>query len=768
VVTNWHSFRDGCTIRTDGDNAWGGGIKVVSDFQADVLTGLIIQNCLVEYAGVRRDGNKDRPVDKGWGIWSDQVTCTEGNENIYRNNVVRYGTSGGFFCEKTQWSLWHHNLAHNIDNYGLAIGAPFDPSGPLTHANKFYHFTLVENGAGGSVHEGNLYVRGGFAVAGLVVTDNILRNFIMEDSYNHEAVFRNGGENDGTYGSGNVYEYLTFGAEYTDFVEWGGGITYDTYAALETAVGYDLHEVTSAITFDTGYLLPSGSPAIDAGLAIAGINDGYYGSAPDLGWAEATAVSTSGTLNGGGSIAATTTTGHATSVTVNGGGSITVTANEHHYRTAVMNGGGSLSVTVAGTHEAADTINGGGSIAATTTSTEGHTTSATLNGGGSIAATVTSTEGHTTSATLNGGGSLSSTVTGTHAVSATVNGGGGVTPLSSATHSAAVVANGGGSISATASQGVIHSVTATLNGGGSINATIGLVRLSAYLQLDPAADPQVNTDHYLSASADILSSDELITLRLWSGSTFIVQWTLGGPSTGPNFYGNFLLSTGEADLIGDYADLWLSVQRGTGTGHARLTDVWVTIPYPPPVATSGELNGGGSIAGTVSGTHIPRAFPDLSEGLLGPAMNGGGSITASAYQPIAGVVSATMNGGGSITPAVEGHHATTGDINGGGSINPTAEVHSVAVTMNGGGRIIASTAYVVIAVTMSGGGQIIVGILSSITRPFPSGHAGVRDQSGHTKNENHRPPGVRPGGGVPSVSPRSTAPRASIRKREEE
>lgn len=396
------------------------------------------------------------------------------------------------------------------------------------------------------------------------------------------------------------------------------------------------------------------------------------------------AGSTSGVLNGGGSFTPATTGAHVTTAEMNGGGSFIVTANEHHYRTAIMNGGGSIAATPTSTHPTTGTVNGGGSISASATSSEGHSTAGTLNGGGSIAATSAAT----------------------HQVVAQVRGGGGMGTSTHPAHSAATTMNGGGSIAATAAQGAVHSVAAAINGGGSIAPTIGTIHLSVELQLDVATDPQVDTDHYLNAVAEIATSNEGIYIILWSGSAYITEWTLYGPSSGVGYYGALLLSDPQAAQIGDYTDLWVSVLRiGTGTGVARLVDIWLEIPYYT-ITASGTINGGGSIAGAVTGTHIPRAFPDLGEGMLGPATNGGGSIAASATQGQAGTVATSMHGGGSITTSVIGNHSLAPTVNGGGSITASVSkaVERTAV-MNGGGRILYSKGELTSG-TMHGGGSI--------------------------------------------------------------
>ncbi len=68
-------------------------------------------------------------------------------------------------------------------------------------------------------------------------------------------------------------------------------VRYDTMAELCTAVTLECngHELAPGLADPSGgdFSLAPGSPNIDVGLHIPGINDGYSGAAPDLGFSEA-------------------------------------------------------------------------------------------------------------------------------------------------------------------------------------------------------------------------------------------------------------------------------------------------------------------------------------------------------------------------------------------------------------------------------------------------------------------------------------------------
>jgi hypothetical protein len=74
-------------------------------------------------------------------------------------------------------------------------------------------------------------------------------------------------------------------------VRWRWSGTQYTFANWKTNSGQDAHSPTPAEPLFTNkaggdFTLQAGSPAIDQGVVIAGVNDGYLGAAPDLGYAE--------------------------------------------------------------------------------------------------------------------------------------------------------------------------------------------------------------------------------------------------------------------------------------------------------------------------------------------------------------------------------------------------------------------------------------------------------------------------------------------------
>ena len=103
------------------------------------------------------------------------------------------------------------------------------------------------------------------------VTGNLVINNIATAN-TVELDVRFGGENDGTVGYGNVYEYNCLGVESDKFIMWANMQYIDTYNAFEIAYGANTHSIQSDPLFtdpdNFQFRLRLGSPAIDAGKDV--------------------------------------------------------------------------------------------------------------------------------------------------------------------------------------------------------------------------------------------------------------------------------------------------------------------------------------------------------------------------------------------------------------------------------------------------------------------------------------------------------------------
>jgi hypothetical protein len=130
-----------------------------------------------------------------------------------------------------------------------------------------YHNTVYGNTVG-------LAAAGDLGNSGPYQNNTFKNNLSTGNVTNFRAV--GGGENDGTNGSGNVYTYNGFGPEASNFIEWAYDTFKSTYADFATAYGSATNSLTSDPLFTNAaagdFTLQAGSPAIGAGVYIAGVS----------------------------------------------------------------------------------------------------------------------------------------------------------------------------------------------------------------------------------------------------------------------------------------------------------------------------------------------------------------------------------------------------------------------------------------------------------------------------------------------------------------
>lgn len=194
------------------------------------------------------------------------------------NNVSWGNTKQGILAELCSGCTIAHNLVYsNEDN--------------IVVQRAISNNTIANNTSWGASSYGMMIGQLGDVHTSGVVNNVIRNNVVFGTQFgNCNFVARDGAENDGTNGSGNVYDHNCFGVAFTNFIMWGAGVFKSTYTAWETAKGSTSSSVqadplvVSTVTPD--FSLQAGSPCIDAGVVIAGITDGYLGAAPDLGYKE--------------------------------------------------------------------------------------------------------------------------------------------------------------------------------------------------------------------------------------------------------------------------------------------------------------------------------------------------------------------------------------------------------------------------------------------------------------------------------------------------
>lgn len=239
-----------------------GGIKMWSSRATAAVGWQIYENVCYDCGP---EGITDNKPGSVCGIWSDALLGTSENPvQIYRN--LCYNNSGtGIFHEISRYVDIYNNviydcaLSSNVDNQWAGAGIRVDNRYDwISGDSKIYNNTIA-----------GCWI--GIQVTGYNQSTGELNNVMVKNNIcsgnDIELRASNGGDN-GTYGSGNVYENNCIGAEASGFISWGGS-TYDTYATWKTAHGEAWDQVEGDPSFtDTGsddYTLASGSPCINTG-----------------------------------------------------------------------------------------------------------------------------------------------------------------------------------------------------------------------------------------------------------------------------------------------------------------------------------------------------------------------------------------------------------------------------------------------------------------------------------------------------------------------
>jgi len=289
--------------QSEGIRNWGYDVT-------DNIDGLIVRNCNVSYTGdtgiyagnYARGGRIENNIvhhccwdaanfdtNAGIKIWgADLIGYTVTRNVSYKNGVASGVRGAGIWVDNTGGG---HTVSHNHihDNALMGIFIEKEHRSPDVISYNVVHdeagavdaydgsgIRISDNVRGNLVYNNTIYnCRHGIAVFGtwpLVAescTRNILKNNIVVGSTTTALVAIFGGENDGTNGSGNVYEYNCLGLEFAKFIEWGAGVKKSTHDTWERAYGGPTHSVRAdplLVNAANGdFTLQAWSPAIDAG-----------------------------------------------------------------------------------------------------------------------------------------------------------------------------------------------------------------------------------------------------------------------------------------------------------------------------------------------------------------------------------------------------------------------------------------------------------------------------------------------------------------------
>ena len=215
-----------------------------------------VQDCLVTQNGMTGVATNHF---NGVGIYSDTVQAA-----TLQRNYVHDNNNSGMFLEDNTSSLVQLNVVANHTrrpDYTASIVLYRESNG-----NKIYNNTASNAQYGLEVGADNTH-------AGGVVNNDLENNAVFNHSV-QALLVHDGGENDGTNGSGNIYLHNALGPEFANFIEWGANFvsTYNDWSIAYCGTGTCSHSVQTDPLFTNAaggdFTLQATSPAINAGTNL--------------------------------------------------------------------------------------------------------------------------------------------------------------------------------------------------------------------------------------------------------------------------------------------------------------------------------------------------------------------------------------------------------------------------------------------------------------------------------------------------------------------
>jgi parallel beta-helix repeat protein len=242
-----------CRVQTDDDgHKWNAGIKIWGDSRAD--------RAIIQYNHVY-ESLSDGLWARGAGIWVDEW----GDDAIIRYNNIHNNALHGIWIEHTNGQKVYYNIVYNC-------GYSFDYGDGIT-VNRNCSNNEIYNNTVYNCNQSGISCTGSPTPLANDMTGNIFKNNISFGNKKFALKCERGGENDGFYGSGNIYEYNCFGPELNSFITWGVANTHiSTYAEWEILYGKNSNSIKVIPNFmdenNFDFHLRSNSACIDAGIAV--------------------------------------------------------------------------------------------------------------------------------------------------------------------------------------------------------------------------------------------------------------------------------------------------------------------------------------------------------------------------------------------------------------------------------------------------------------------------------------------------------------------
>jgi len=250
-----------------------------------------VQKVTVQFNEIYNNGLSVHTTNTGVGVYYDGNNGDPATDSFttVAKSYIRYNYIHDNRCGTVVEYASNVVVSYNIITNSSGSGTGITTGSGIALINgvdtiEVYNNTVYNNKIG-------LKVEGIYPAKADNMINITVKNNIFTNSSTREARIIMGGENDGVYGYNNVYLNNCLGAQYSNFIEWGNGHTYGTYAYWETLYGGSTHSVEADPKFANAarndFHLQSSSPCINAGVDVGLTLDydgnGKYGAAWDIG-----------------------------------------------------------------------------------------------------------------------------------------------------------------------------------------------------------------------------------------------------------------------------------------------------------------------------------------------------------------------------------------------------------------------------------------------------------------------------------------------------